>query len=176
MCESESLERPRFFSGRLPTTEDLAREQQYFREKLKRHNRSLHGWGIVCGLKVKVDSGQIVVEPGMALDCEGNEIVIGSQQSMPPQAATESWHTAYVNIRFVEESSDPVSIQGAEEPATIRESFEIVFVQENCNRGHRHIRARWLACGKPHALTIAKLRRSSQGWRIDGRYRAPVIK
>ena len=60
MAESDSLERPRFFSSKLLRTEDLALEQQYFREKLRRHNRNLHGFGIVSGLKVTTDSGKIL--------------------------------------------------------------------------------------------------------------------
>lgn len=174
-----SLERPRFFSGRLLTAADLALEQQYFREKLKRHNRSLHGFGIVSGLKVNVNSGQIIVNPGLALDCEGNEIVIREAQSIQPEAltaTTEGRRTAYVNIRYVEESCNLVLVSGVEEASTVKEGFEIDLLQQNHNRDHRHAHARWLTCGKPHALTIAKLKHSVQGWRVDRRYQAPAIK
>jgi hypothetical protein len=171
-----ALERPWFFNGKLLTAEDLELEQEYFRKKLQRHNRSLHGFGVVSGLKVTVNAKQILVEEGMALDCEGNEIVIESRQTLTPPSATESWPTAYLNVRYAEESSEPVPIAELGETAIIKESFEIVFAQENCNRGHRHLRARWLACGKPHRFTLAKLRRSTQGWRIDRRYRPPSLK
>lgn len=183
MRDSPSLKRPRFFAGQLLTAEDFTLEQEYFREKLKRHNRSLHGFGIVSGLKVTVNSGQIVVAPGLALDCEGNELAIETAQMIVPPAVarpTVGWHTAYVNVRFVEECANPAPTAGAEEAsdstAYLAESFELAVAQENCNRGHRHLRARWLACGQPHALTIAKLRHSAQGWRVDRAYRAPVIK
>lgn len=182
MSESQALKRPRFFAGKLLTPEDLELEQEYFHEKLKRHNRSLHGFGIVSGLKVIVHSGQIHVEAGLALDCEGNELVIETAQTIAPPAvapSTGDWHTAYVNLRFVEECADLVPIAGTEGGSgatTLVESFELAVAQENCNRGHRHLRARWLACGRPHALTIAKLRKSSQSWRVDRGYRAPVIK
>ncbi|MDQ2922540.1 MAG: hypothetical protein M3R52_13130 [Acidobacteriota bacterium] len=179
MAESHSLERPRFFTGKLVTAEDLALEQLYFLEKLKRHNRSLHGFGIVSGLKVTTDSGKIAVDAGMALDCQGNEVVIGTVQMLSPTTTSESWRTAYANIRYAEDSGAPATITtiaGATEVSTIREGFEIVIGLENCNRGHSHVRARWLACGEPHALTIAKLRHNSQGWRVDRRYRPPTIK
>ncbi|MEP6911683.1 MAG: hypothetical protein ABI923_02950 [bacterium] len=176
MAELHSLERPRFFSSKLLRTEDLALEQEYFREKLRRHNRSLHGFGIVSGLKVTTDSGKIAVDAGMALDCQGNEVVIGMTQSLSAPASSDNWRTAHVNIRYAEDSSDPVATQGVAQDSMIKESFEIVVVQENCNRGHRHLRARWLACGEPHPLTIAKLKRGSQGWRVDRRYRPPTIK
>jgi len=183
MSESPSLRRPRFFSGKLVTPEDLELQQQYFREKLKRHNRSLHGFGIVSGLKIAVNSGQIVVEPGLALDCEGNELAIETAQTIVPPAVpqpTGDWHTAYLDVRFVEENADllptPDPAEGSNLAATLTESFELVVTQENSNRGHRHLRARWLACGRPHALTIAKLRHSSQGWRVDRAYRAPYVR
>lgn len=208
--EPRALKRSGFFSGRLLTPEDFEREQHYVREKLKRHNRTLHGFGIVSGLKVKMNSGQIVVEPGLALDCEGNELLIETLQSIaPPDYASSpaassataassdgpsgvDWHTAYLNVRFVEEFAEPVpnvptvssvpmvstpeTVQPADRAVWLTESFELEVARENCNRGHRHLRARWLACGQPHALTIAKLRRRTQGWTVDRGYRAPSIK
>lgn len=174
MSESQLLKRPRFFPGKLITPEDLELEQQYFLEKLKRHNRSLHGFGMVFGLKVTVRKGQIVVAPGLAVDCEGNELTIDTVQLISfPET---DWRTAFLNLRFVENGADLVPGAAGEEPSTLTESFELAFAPENCNRGHRHLRARWLACGQPHALTIAKLRPSSSGWRVERGYRAPVIK
>jgi hypothetical protein len=175
MSGSQSLKRPLFFSGKLLTAEDHALEQQYVNEKLRRHNRSLHGFGIVSGLRVNFESGKIVVDSGMALDCQGNELVVVIRQPVSWQP-NRSWQTAYVNIRYMEVCSDPVAVQGVAQASTIEEGFEITLAQENCNRGHRHLRGRWLACGEPHALTIAKLRRGPQGWRVDRRYRPPTIK
>jgi hypothetical protein len=177
MSESPSLRRPRFFPGQLVTPEDLELQQQYFREKLKRHNRSLHGFGLVSGLRVKVNSGQIVVEPGLALDCEGNELTIETEQSIAPPTNAD-WQIAFVNVRFVEVCSDPTPLAGGSSVHGVYfvESFEVAVTEENLNRGHRHLRARWLACKQPHALTIAKLRHSSQGWRVDRGYRPPAIK
>jgi hypothetical protein len=174
MGESQPLKRPRFFSGKLITPEDLELDQQYFLKRLKRHSQTLHGFGIVFGLKVVVHSGEIVVEPGLALDCEGNEVMIGNAQSIVPPLLKD--HTAYVNIRYAEEAADPVPTPSGNEMSTLIESFKLDIAQQNCNRGHRHLRARWLACGKRHALTIAKLKHSSRGWRVDRGYRAPTIK
>lgn len=187
MAESELLKRLRFFTGQLLTAESFELEQKYFREKLKRHNRALHGFGIVSGLKVIVDAGQIIVEPGLALDCQGNELVIGTAVVVSP--VTCGWPSAYVQVGFAEEYTDLVPAASladstlteafqndVKEASTITESCELVVARENNNRGHRHLRARWLACGQPHALTIAKLKHSSQGWRVERGYRAPVIK
>jgi hypothetical protein len=187
MAESESLKRLRFFTGQILTAESFELEQKYFREKLKRHNRALHGFGIVSGLKVIVEAGQIIIEPGLALDCQGNELVIGNAVVVSP--VTCDWPSAYVQLGFAEEYTDLIPATGlaaptmteafqldVKEASTITESCELVLAEDNSNRGHRHLRARWLACGQPHALTIAKLKRSSQGWRVERGYRAPAIK
>jgi hypothetical protein len=70
--------RPLYFRGQLLTEKDLSDEQDYFREKLRRHNRLLHGWGVVCGLRVTpAEKGcAVVVSPGYALDPCGDEILL----------------------------------------------------------------------------------------------------
>jgi hypothetical protein len=171
---ADPLERPRFFPGRLLTSEDLAQEQTYVREKRKLHNRALHGFGVVSGLKVSNQSGGVVISPGIALDCEGNEIVIDAPQSLSPQS--QSGNGVYLTIRFEEKSTDPVPTASGTEASTIREGFEILLTQQNTNARHRHARGRWLACGQPHALTLARLRPNAQGWRVDRSYRAPAVK
>ncbi len=163
MGESEGPQRAPFFHGKVLTPEDLEHTQQYFRERFKRHNRSLHGFGIVSGLNVSVKSGQVVVEQGLALDCSDADR-----------------RAAFVNVRFIDVCADRTAIAEAEESSErtgyLAESFELAVSPENSNRGHRHVRARWLACGQPHALTIAKLKLSSRGWRVERGYRAPHTK
>lgn len=177
MAESTTLEQVSVAGNKL-TLEDIRLQQQYFREKLKRHNRSLHGFGIVSGLKVTIDRGRIVVEPGLALDCEGNELAIPSTQTIDPPAvaSADEWSSAYLNLRFVAASPSAAAGEEAASILNSSESFELTVTKENCNRGHRHLRARWLACGEPHALTIAKLRRNAHGWRVDRGYRPPSVK
>jgi len=46
------FERLNYFYGQLLGVRDFQAEQAYFREKLKLHNRCLHGYGVVCGLEV----------------------------------------------------------------------------------------------------------------------------
>ena len=171
MSNSRPLTRPNFFYGKLLTVEDLTQEQTYFIEKSKRHNRSLHGFGIVSGLKVSTDAGKVKITAGMALNCEGNEIVVCSDQSLAVPA--NSLDVAFVNVKYTERYEGVIP---PGEPAAITESFELSLGKDNENRGHRHERLRWLSCGNPHALTLAKLRRGAGGWRVDRRYRAPVTK
>lgn len=77
-CDFNKFQRLKFFHGMLLDDKDFTTEQQYFIEKRKLHNRMLHGWGIVCGLDIEAEPGRnyFVVKPGMALDCQGNEILV----------------------------------------------------------------------------------------------------
>jgi hypothetical protein len=78
----ECFERPRFFCGQLLTDKDLDAAQRYVIEKNKLHNRYLVGSGVVCGLAVRCDAcdGAVSVEPGYAIDCCGNDIVVCQPQ------------------------------------------------------------------------------------------------
>src|SRR5687767_4724570 len=46
------FKRLNYFYGQLLGVADFQTEQNFFREKLKLHNRCLHGYGVICGLKV----------------------------------------------------------------------------------------------------------------------------
>src|SRR5262245_13570620 len=77
------LERTRFYPRMLVGPADLTQDQIYFREKMRRHNRMLHGWGVVCGLEVSPVPGQkeneicqVQVFPGDAIGPYGDEIVV----------------------------------------------------------------------------------------------------
>lgn len=77
-ASTAALERTRFFPRQLVGPDDFTQDQVYFREKLRRHNRMLHGWGIVCGACVRrgQDPCQVIIEPGYILGPWGDEIVI----------------------------------------------------------------------------------------------------
>ncbi|MFO1207106.1 MAG: DUF6519 domain-containing protein, partial [Burkholderiales bacterium] len=53
---------------------------------LKKHNKYLHGWGVVCGLQVHC-GGQtrdtVQVEKGYAIACDGTDIFVDSPQQLP---------------------------------------------------------------------------------------------
>jgi hypothetical protein len=85
--ELTNLERVRYFPRQLITAEDLRQEQEYFIEKLRRHNRFLHGWGIVCGLTVKPAATtdlpwNILICPGYALGPYGDEIYLAKEYKL----------------------------------------------------------------------------------------------
>lgn len=73
------FERPRYFCGQLLTDKDLDAAQRYVIEKNRLHNRYLFGTGVVCGLAVRCvpcDECAVTIEPGYAIDCCGNDIVL----------------------------------------------------------------------------------------------------
>jgi hypothetical protein len=91
-AEVPQFDRLQYFYGQMLGVRDFRTEQEFFREKIKLHNRCLHGHGIVCGLVVeegeviraKPESGEnegkcyptVEINPGLALDSEGNELVV----------------------------------------------------------------------------------------------------
>src|SRR3954447_11446370 len=118
MYPSEPLRRTSFFDGRVLTAADLQREQEYFRERLRRHNRALHGWGVVSGLDVVVAPGttSVTVTPGYALAPQGDEIVVADALSLSLCASGTTWVVA---ARYDERPVDalPVPAMGVGEPA-----------------------------------------------------------
>ena len=81
-CGHIAFERNRYFTGKYMAARDFQDEQTYFLSRHRLHNRLLHGWGIVCGLKVTRHPNPdcaarwVVLQPGIALDCCGRELII----------------------------------------------------------------------------------------------------
>jgi hypothetical protein len=78
-CATEGYVRPRFFAGQLLTEDDLQALADYVVSKNRLHNRHFMGDGVVCGLAVTCNpcgGGKVVVHPGHALDCCGNDLVL----------------------------------------------------------------------------------------------------
>jgi hypothetical protein len=84
ICEKAYAERPRYFPRQPITAGDMTLEQDYFRQKMRRHNRLLHGWGVVCGAQVCVvmredgttEPWKAIVKSGYILGPYGDEIMI----------------------------------------------------------------------------------------------------
>jgi hypothetical protein len=82
---SATFTRPRFFAGQLLTEDDLEQLTAYITGKDRLRNRMLFGPGVVSGLDVvcaPCGGGDVVVRPGYALDCCGNEIVVGCLETV----------------------------------------------------------------------------------------------
>lgn len=88
VCDSTIAELPRYYPRQLITPDDLTLEQNYFRDRMRRHNRLLHGWGVVCGAlvcpvsttnadgSVAFTPWQVKVQKGYILGPYGDEIIL----------------------------------------------------------------------------------------------------
>lgn len=137
-CSAEPLERLRYFNRQLLTADDMRLEQAYFREKRRRHNRYLHGWGVVCGCSVEpmpqAKSWTVQVCPGYAVGPQGDDILIDHAVTVDlslgatPEPCTvrrpcppvgempgpgEPPRQAYVAVRYAECHSRPVKLHPA---------------------------------------------------------------
>lgn len=73
--------RPNWQAGSRLTAEACILEQNYRIQRLRRHNRDLHGWGVLCGLWVvpAADGSnpwEIQICPGYAIGPYGDEIEV----------------------------------------------------------------------------------------------------
>jgi hypothetical protein len=149
-----ALERPRYFFGQVLGVADFQLEQDYFRERLRRLNRALLGFGIVSGLGVSVQPGnsgageQVVVTPGFALDQFGEEIEVGDAQTVVLPADGRSLCVALLHAEI---PSHPQPTANGQEFSRIEERFAI----------------RLDPAPADDAVTLARLLREDRGWRID---------
>lgn len=74
--------RVRYREGQVLRAADLTAEQAYRRELRRRHNIAHHGWGIVRGLDLAPAGLGIAVQPGMAIDGYGRELVLTSEEAV----------------------------------------------------------------------------------------------
>ena len=81
-CGLRTFRRNTYFNGKLLVERDFKDEQAYLVGKDRLHNSLLHGLGTVCGLKLRAHPNEecrrryVYIEPGLALDCCGREIVV----------------------------------------------------------------------------------------------------
>jgi hypothetical protein len=151
--EPAGLERLSYVPRQLLTADDMRAEQEYFREKQRRHNRLLHGWGVVCGLEVVKDTRSdrpfwVNVRPGYALGPYGDEICVPEEVPLdlthcarPPVACDQTLGDPpplgttpiLVRIRYAECKTRPIRTLpagcGCDETACeysrIRDGFEV---------------------------------------------------
>ena len=162
--QSDQFERPNYFVGKLLSVEDLRREQDYRRNKARLHNRFLHGWGVVQGLRVSLGEGTVVVSPGLALDCCGNELVLPCEESVT-LAGVVGRH--WLCVRYVEVPVGKVpALTGDAEPSLFREAVVLELSPTNPMAGHITRRKQRIGCGESHGLPLAVVSRRATRWNV----------
>ena len=144
--------RVRFFAGRVLTADDLNEEQDYHRQKHRRHVRALHGHGVVDGLHVTIDADgeTLTIEPGLAIDPSGNEVCLADAIRIAVPEGTSS--PAAVSLQFVERLVDPVPAADGRDPEPSRiEEGALVVISASPGDG----------------AVIGQIVRASDGWRPD---------
>lgn len=127
------LTRVNYFDRQLLTADDMTTERDYFLQKLRRHNRFLHGWGVVCGLPVAAvpaaaSPWRVQVGSGYALGPYGDEIFVGEavyfdlaacisggstspcEPNLVTAGGTGTSSTAYLAIKYAECLARPVQV------------------------------------------------------------------
>jgi len=165
MPEYKQLERPHYFYGKLLTAADFQQEQDYHLDRSRRNNRFLHGWGIVSGLGVCIeDAYTVVVSPGLALDCAGNELVLAAPEEISLLCLTGK---QYLTIRYTETPvAEQPALQAGTEFSRIREGVCIELARINPAENHRGMEAGSPGCGQSHALCLATLSQRDANWRV----------
>jgi hypothetical protein len=170
----ERLKRPNYFDGRLLSAADLRAEQDYCRNKIARHNRLLHGSGVVSGLQIQAKPAVLHVSPGLAFDCVGNEIVLDSEQIVPLPRGRAS--PQFLVVHYAETPVDFVPTTGGNaEAGSIEESFSLSYEPadpfvKHARRGRASSKLNSklrTTCGRAHGVTLAKLVLRAGRWRIE---------
>jgi hypothetical protein len=119
--------RVHYFTHMFLREQDFNDEQAYHLEARRRHNRLLHTWGVVEGLEVHQHGEfEIVIDPGMAIDKEGREIVVA--QSIKRNLSSFSHDTeAYITLQYLEEmeEEDHLATAGVEGYVRVTEMAEV---------------------------------------------------
>jgi hypothetical protein len=158
-CADGTLTRNRYFFGKLMSVADFEQEQSYLRTKHRRHNRLLHGVGIVRGLEVALENGQagggpvIVVSPGVAIASNGEELVVCEPVTIDVCSGPV---VCYVTLTLAERSVDPTV---EDQPTRVEESVEIGLSDDV----------------PPGQLGIARLTLETGVWRLDPSFKPPRV-
>jgi hypothetical protein len=91
---AQPIERPSYFEGQILAARDLTGAVDYARGRAQRHDRLLHRWGIASGLEIVSEESRteqnvpfvaLTVNPGVAIDGAGREVVLGEARRLQPQ-------------------------------------------------------------------------------------------
>jgi len=154
------LTRVRYFHGQLLSAADFQQEQDYVRNKQRRHNLLLHGVGIVNGLDVTVapgpagDESLVEVSPGLAIGQDGEELLVCERMTSPLRSDQAA---CFVTLRLVDRLIGAVPTTAGEEASRAEETVE-VGVFDDVPESH---------------FALARVERTTDSWRLDPGFKVP---
>jgi hypothetical protein len=185
------FQRTRHFYGMLMDVTQFKKEQWYFMRKHALINRLVLGCGVVCGLNVVTDpqaEGRILIQPGVAIDVLGREIVVPGPVSIDPHQLTDAEGvptgepidtstetTVTICLSYAETCTDLVPVlvpdcdtPGKCAPSTIREGFRVVVrlaegeasEPPRCNLGDFPVLPEGMLHTAVHALVCERINKS----------------
>jgi hypothetical protein len=94
--DADRIVRVRYFDRQFLRPQDFTDEQSYHVAMRRRHDIAGHSWGIVHGLTLGTATGPLAVEPGIAVDGYGREVVVIQRMTVPAlPPAPVTGETAY---------------------------------------------------------------------------------
>jgi hypothetical protein len=150
-----AIKRVHYFDHQFLKVHDFQAEQDYHVHMRRRHNRLLHGWGVVEGLAVNQKSPRdITIEPGMAIDSQGREIVISSPVTCQLVSVDRNTHV-FISLAYDElyDDADHYSSGGIEEFIRLTEAYKIEESKEPARDGS--------------VITLARVRLNENGQILD---------
>lgn len=114
------MERTKFYSGMIPSVEDLEFEQESKENAVKERISDFFTDGVLTGLQVTIETGGVYVQPGIAY-VSGERIVV-TETSL----VSDTVHDGFVFVKFIQIESEPEShfITGEAHNTRVTDSFE----------------------------------------------------
>lgn len=139
---STGISRPSFFEGQVLKAADLSLGLEYARGQMARHDRNLHTPGIASGLKLWLDKStgepEVKLDPGVAIDASGREIVVDQQVTLSKDEFTiisiagdkTSWYPVFLAGR--DDATVPPALSSrrcgtSAQPSQTSETFDVRF-------------------------------------------------
>ncbi|RPJ41091.1 MAG: hypothetical protein EHM21_13680, partial [Chloroflexi bacterium] len=143
-----ALERPRYYPRQLITPDEMNLEVKYYRDMMRRHNRMLHGWGVVAGAavcavanrdKTGTEPYMVKVTPGYILGPYGDEIIIPRERTFDLRTGSAVGSADESVPGMADPYCTPVTVQKIEGTAYVSVRYKEIKT--------RQVRVQPAACG-----------------------------
>lgn len=165
----QNFKRVNYYAGKMLTPEDFKTDQQYFKDRMKLHNRFLHGYGTVSGLGVSIadkSTEALVVSLGYAIDPDGNDVILPKDMlgSFPSAGIA-----AYLVLCWAEREVDLIpflysSSEGEQLVASRIEEYAVLKYETDKRKADQT------------GVVLARLKKIRGKWKIDKQFRARRIR